>query len=360
MRLVRPDHHPAADLGGPVDWSSVRRILAVRTDNLGDVVMLTPALRALSAVAPRARIDLLASPAGAAAGPLIPELTEVLTASVSWQQTGAAGDPAAEHALVERIRAGGYDVMLVFTSATQSPWPAAYAGLLAGIGIRAVHSAEFGGAVATHWVSPPPDGTHQVDRCLHLLAALGVPPAGRALRLLVPLLMSDVDTEPYVLLAPGASCPSKRYPARRFAEVAALLARRGTRVLVTGTDRERDLVESIVEQSGHERVRPLLGLDVPALVSAVAHADVVLCNNSACLHLADAVGTPVVATYAGTERLVDMRPRSTRATLLGREVPCSPCRQFRCPYRQQCLDLDPADVAAATERLAPRRAVRAS
>ena len=59
-------------------------------------------------------------------------------------------------------------------------------GLLAGIGTRVVHTREFGGAVATHWVTPPPDTTHHVDRSLHLLAAIGVPLRGRTPSLRVP------------------------------------------------------------------------------------------------------------------------------------------------------------------------------
>lgn len=361
MILRRPEQHPAADRGGPVPWPDVQRILLVRADNLGDVVMLTPALRALRAAVPHARIDLLASPAGAAAAPLLPDVTEVLSASVVWQQISGGPEETeaqvrAEHALLERIRAGRYDAMLVFTSPTQTPWPAAYVGLLAGIPIRAVHSAEFGGAVATHWVSPPADGTHQVDRCLHLLESLGVPPAGPALELPLPDRRSAVD-DPYILLAPGGSAPSKRYPADRFAAAARLLAEAGLDVLVTGPPAERPLVQSIVDEVDHERVRALDGLDVPGLAAAIDRADAVLCNNSGCLHLADALGTPVVATYAGTERLIDMQPRSTRAVLLRQDVPCSPCRQFRCPYEQQCLDIDPADVAAAVLRLVPQREV---
>jgi ADP-heptose:LPS heptosyltransferase len=117
------------------------------------------------------------------------------------------------------------------------------------------------------------------------------------------------------------------------------------------------LTQSIVDGSEHERVRPLDGLDVPGLAAAVAGADAVLCNNSGCLHLADAYGTPVVATYAGTERLIDMAPRTTRSVLLTRTVPCSPCRQFRCPYHQECLDITPEEVAAAALRLVGHKEV---
>jgi ADP-heptose:LPS heptosyltransferase len=354
MTRPRPAHHPAADRGGEVDWSEVRRILVVRVDNLGDVVMLTPVLRTLRTAVPHARVDLLASPAGAAAGPMLPGVCEVLTESVAWQQVDPPVDTRtlalAELALVRRVSERDYDVLLVFTSPTQSPWPAAHVGMLAGIPVRAIHSTEFGGAVATHWITPPPDGTHQVDRGLHLLESLGLPPAGPALELNVPAVRRFPPR--FALLAPGASCPSKRYPPDRFAAAARLLAEADLDVLVTGSPREHALVQSIVDMAGHPRVRPLENLDVPTLAAAVADADVVLCNNSACMHLADAVRTPVVVTYAGTERLDDMPPRSTTSVLLHHGVGCSPCRQFTCPYDQECLDIDPEDVASAALRLA--------
>jgi ADP-heptose:LPS heptosyltransferase len=336
-------------------------VLVVRADNLGDVVLATPAIRALRRAAPHAVVDLLASPVGARVAPMIPGVRDVLTVSASWQQAGVPPRPVAElageeHRLVERIRAGNYDAMIVFTSHSQSPWPVAHIGMLAGVGLRAVHSAEFGGAVATHWVTPPPAGTHQVDRCLHLLAALGVPSAGTELELAIP----DLPMPAGVLLAPGGSCPSKRYPAPGFARVARLLADAGHAVRVTGSPAERALVDEVVAGAAHPMVEPLGEVGVPALAAAVAAADVVVCNNSGCLHLADAAGTPVVCTYAGTEARTEMPPRSAPAALLGRRVPCSPCRQFRCPYHQECLDITPEEVAAATLRLATAREMSVS
>lgn len=348
----RPTRHPAADLGAPPDWSTVHRVLVVRADNLGDVVLATPALRALRRAVPHAEVDLLASPVGATVASMIPGLRDVLTVSASWQQAGAAGDVhvarAGERWLVERVRGGHYDAMVVFTSPTQSPWPVAHVGLLAGIPLRAVHSAEFGGAVATHWVTPPPEGIHQVDRCLHLVAALGIPPAGPELTLDIPAVERR---GPFAVLAPGGSCPSKRYPAGRFAAVARRLAEARLPVLVSGSPKEAPLVEEVVAGAAHPLVAPLGEVTVPELAGVIAAADVVVCNNSGCLHLADAARTPVVVTYAGTERRTEMPPRTTTAELLDRPVPCSPCRQFRCPYHQECLDVDPAEVAAAALRL---------
>jgi ADP-heptose:LPS heptosyltransferase len=354
--------HPGADRGGPVDLGSARRILAVRPDNVGDVVLLTPALRALRAAAPQARIELLASPAGTAVAAMIPELDGALTVSPSWQQLTAPADGAgAERELLDRLTAGRYDVMLVFTSFSQSPWPVAHLGLLAGIASRVVHSREFGGAVATHWVTPPPDTTHHVDRSLHLLEAIGVPVQGRTPSLRVPAaaydeadrLVADVRTAPrFALLVPGASCPSRRYPATRFGVAAATLAARGLPVLVAGTAAEAGLVDEVVGAAGSPHVRALPAASLPVFTALVARAAVALTNNSGGLHLADAVGTPVVVTYAGTERLGDVAPRAVPSALLQVPTPCSPCRQLRCPFHLECLDVAPQRLAEAALRLA--------
>lgn len=357
--------HPGALAGQPVDWAGARRVLVVRPDNLGDVLLLTPALRALRRAAPAARITLLASPGGAAAVPLLVEVDDVLVCAPSWQVAGRAApapDPDAELELVGRVAAGRFDVSLIFTSFSQSPWPAGYVCLLAGVPVRAGLSKEFGGALLTHWVPAPPDELHQADRALHLLAALGVAPAGPDLDVRLPpgaraaarasrTAAGIASGAPYAVLLPGASCSSRRYSPGRFAEVARRVAAAGPHVLVAGPDRERALVEEVARGAG-PGVFPLAGgLDVPGLAALLADADLAVCNNSGGMHLSDAVGTPLVVTFAGTELEEQYRPRGTDAVLLRRPTTCSPCRTFVCPFAHECLDLDPARVAAAAIHL---------
>jgi ADP-heptose:LPS heptosyltransferase len=379
--------HPGANRGGPVDLSTARRILAVRADNIGDVVLVTPALRALRAAAPRARLDLLASPVGALVAPMIAELDGVLTVSASWQQLGGGADDGSaarrERELLARLTAARYDAMFVFTSFSQSPWPVAQLGLLAGIGTRVVHSREFGGAVATHWVTPPPDTAHQVDRTLHLLAGVGIADRGPLPALRVPaaaeraaadllrgvLPNRDPDADRgsggrrFAVLAPGASCAARRYPAVRFGQAAAGIAAAGLPVLVAGSEREAGLVAEVVDtarsaggaaigSAGRPDVTTLPAVPLEVFTALLRRAAVAITNNSGGMHLADAMGTPVAVTYAGTELPGDLRPRSVPAELLGRAVPCSPCRQLRCPYRHECLDVAPAELTAAALRLA--------
>ena len=363
---VVPGHHPGADRGAPLDPAALRRVLLVRADNAGDVLTASPVVRALRRFAPHAALELLTSPVGAAAAPLVPGLDAVRTVSALWQQLGSGPPDAAERErrLVRELREPGYDTMVVLTSFSQSPWPAAHAGLLAGIGTRIVHSREFGGAVATHWVTPPPDTTHQVDRGLHLLSSVGVPGRGARLGLRVPdaddrAAEELVGTGPFAVLAPGASCPTRRYPAARFGRVAALLAAAGLPVRVSGPPSEAALVAEVVAAAAHPGVTALDPVPLPVFAGVVRRAAVAVVNNSGGMHLADGLGTPAAVVFAGTERPGDIAPRNVPVALLGVRVPCSPCRLLTCPYDTQCLDVPPERVAAAAADLA-RAAVRPS
>jgi ADP-heptose:LPS heptosyltransferase len=351
-----PFEHPAALAGPPIDWPGLRRLLVVRPDNLGDVLLAGPALAAMRAAAPDARIDLLASPGGAAAASLLPEVDDVVVARVSWQRIAPAPGPP-DPGLADELAARRYDAAVVLTSFSQSPWPAGYVCQLAGIPVRAGTSKEFGGAALTHWVPAPHDDLHQVDRALHVLDRLGVPPGKTTLHAHVAPAAREAAERalratggdpgrPHAVLLPGASCPSRRYPPAGFRAAVRELTGAGLPVAVCGSGSERDLVHEVAD--GIPGVVALAGeLDVPGLAALLGGAAVVVANNSGGMHLADAVGTPVVVLFAGTELVEQYRPRSVPARVLGMPTACTPCRQFTCRYQHECLDVDPAEIARA-------------
>ena len=334
-------------------------ILAVRPDNVGDIVMLGPALRALRRAAPGSRLTLLASPAGAQVAPLLPWVDDVLVERVVWQD--ASGrlplDPARELALVARLAERRFDAALIFTSFSQSPWPPAYLCYLAGIPVRFGQAKDFGGSLLTHVVAAAPDAAHQVDRNLHLLEGVGLPTAGRHLELDVPPdaearaeeLLGEVGVGPgqaFVALAPGASCAARRWFPERFAVVAARLAgEQGLPVVVLASAREADVVAPILAAGAGRGVVSLVGrTSVPELAAVIGRATLVLANDSGPMHLADALGRPMVVLYSGTELESQWQPRGAPTTLLRRPTPCSPCYRFDCPYELACLDFSPDEV----------------
>jgi lipopolysaccharide heptosyltransferase II len=345
----------------PEHWANVRRILAIRLDNIGDLVMLGPSLRTLRRALPQATITLMASPGGSQVAPLLPWVDDVLTHRAIWQDTSGAipQDAARELALVETIRAGRFDAAVIFTSFSQSPYPPAYVCHLAGIPIRLGQSKEFGGSLLSQWVKPLPDETHQVDRNLFLLESAGFTVAGRYLELSLPgnaqttadTLLCSLGLEPaapFIILAPGASCAARRYDIDRYAAVAHMLAdRAGLPIVVIGSERETDLFRPILSGARQQAIRSLVGrTSVPVLAAVIRRARLVIANDSGPMHIADAFRRPMVVLYSGTEYESQWRPRSAPTTLLRRPTDCSPCYNFRCPYNMECLDIPPEEVVA--------------
>ena len=76
------------------------------------------------------------------------------------------------------------------------------------------------------------------------------------------------------------------------------------------------------------------------------------------MHLADAVRTPEVVLFSGTDYEEQWRPRSTAARLLRRPTPCHPCYLFECPIGLPCLDIAPEEVVAAAEALLTNEGVK--
>jgi ADP-heptose:LPS heptosyltransferase len=215
-------------------------------------------------------------------------------------------------------------------------------------------------------VAPAPDGTHQADRNLHLVEALGLPVRDRSLAVSLPrdgvdrahrlLQAAGVDpVRPFVAIAPGASAVARRYPAQRFAATARLLETRlRWPIVVVGSAADGDAADVIT--SAARSAISLAGATTTAEWAAVIAASrVLVTSHSAPLHLADAVRTPVVCLFSGTDREAEWAPRDTPAVLLRAVTPCAPCRLFDCPIGLPCLDIAPEAVADAVVALRDRR-----
>src|SRR5688572_20159757 len=106
-------------------WAQARNILCVRLDSLGDVLMTTPAIRALRESGTGRRITLLTSQAGAEIGQLVPEIDEIIAHEAIWMKhTPERSDSSAERRLIDRLRAERFDAAVIFTVFSQNPLPA--------------------------------------------------------------------------------------------------------------------------------------------------------------------------------------------------------------------------------------------
>ncbi len=353
------------------DWSAARNVLAVRLDAIGDVLMTTPALRALKRARRGRRLTLLTSAAGADIASLIPEIDDVIAYQAPWMKASGGGARAdTDRALVERLRTGGFDGAVIFTVYSQNPWAAAMLCRLADIPRRLAHSRENPYHLLTDWVPEPEPQSlvrHEVRRQLDLVAHVGAVtddarlslalPAEAHVRAQVFLEGSRIDTRaPWAVIHPGASAPSRRYPAEAYAQAARMLVRRyGWQIVFTGSAGEIALVEHIRTLMGAPSHSAAGRLDLPALCALVDAAPVLIANNTGPAHIAAALGTPVVDLYALTN--LQHMPWMVESRVLYHDVPCKHCYKSVCPQgHHDCLRrVPPEAVAAAAMELATVR-----
>jgi lipopolysaccharide heptosyltransferase II len=343
-------------------WDSARNILGVRLDSLGDVLMCTPALRALRRSQPGRRLTLLTSPSAALVAPFIPEIDEVIAYAAPWMKSSPDHEPAADLACAARLAARGFDAAVIFTTYSQSALPAALLCYLADIPLRLAHCRENPYQLLTDWVpepEPQQQVRHEVRRQLDLVGSVGcaTTDAGLSFALrehdlrTVRQQLRDAGVDPagrWLLLHPGASAPSRRYPRQHWAElIRQLTACPGWPVVMTGGADETELVDAIRAASGVPVVSLAGRLNLGELAAAMRLASAVVCNNSGPAHLASAVGTPVVVTYALTNP--QHTPWQVASRLLYHDVPCRFCHKSVCPQgHHDCLDkVAPARVADA-------------
>lgn len=307
-------------------WPDGWRILCLRPDNLGDVLMTTPAFRALKLSFPRSHLTLLTSSVGSAVASMIPEIDALITFDVPWVGAPGSGageeesDPALVYRMTEQLRNHSFDAAIIFTVQSQNPLPTAMLCYMAGIPRVLSYCRENPYRLISDWV-PDPEvlvaTRHEVIRQLDLVATVGAHTTDRHLSLHVPpaaraqarqaLQTAGVDLlQPWIVLHPGVSEEKRRYPADAFAAAGRqLIQEQGLQVVLTGSSSEQAYAESIRQQMepGHpsRRVFNLAGtFDLPTFAGLIGEAPVLLSNNTGPVHIAAAVGTPVVVLYAKT------------------------------------------------------------
>ncbi len=340
------------------DWANARNILTVRLDNIGDVVMLGPALRAIKENLPESKITLLASPAGTHAASLLRQVDRIITWRAIWQDVGNQMpiDAARELQLVEALAEADFDAAIVFTSFSQSPYPPAYIAYLAEIPLRLGQSKEFGGSVLTTWIKAPDDTMHQVDRNLYLLQRAGFVISHRELSINIPeqareyidlkLASKGIEPdEPFILVHPGASCSARTYPFERWSDIALhMIHYSGLPVVISGNEKDARRLEQMGSTAWAGSIILAGQTTVEQYAALVSRSSLVMSGHTSTMHLADAVGIPSVILFSGTDLECQWKPRNTPYRTLRRETPCTPCRLFTCPFGMQCLDIEPDEV----------------
>jgi len=340
-----------------------RRILLVKPSALGDVVHALPVVATLKRRYPDVPLDWLIEEEAA---PLVlghPAIAAfVVSGRRRWQRqlrspAQFSGALREIRAFVSEVRRRRYDVVLDLQGLLKSALYVLAAGTPVRVGLA--DGREGAPWVLTHRVPVPPQPVHAVERYLALAAAVDAPEAVREFT--IPLGPDDTDAaqrlladlaRPRVVLHPAARWPTKLWEVDQWRDVAASLAADGAGVVLTGGPTDAPTSSAICEGL-HPMPRSLTGrLSLKQLAAVLRSADLMITVDSGPMHIAAALGTPVVALFGPTDpsRTGPVGP----GRVLRRELPCSPCLERRCRIAEtrRCMrDLDVTDVLAAARDL---------
>lgn len=334
----------ADTLLAPVSWRRptlrpIERILLLRLERIGDLLMTLEAIADVRRAWPSATIDLAVGSWNAEVAALVAGVNAIHTADVPWLSRGerhtswmALGRAAAEW------RRRRYDLVINFEPDIRS-------NLLAwrtGAPCRVGYASGGGGALLTHIGTYDPSRHVAVNarRLVADIAPVAAADGHVPTRRLEPR-PADVDVlraqfdkarRPLIGLHVSGGRPSKQWHLERFAQVArGLGTTTGGTVVLTGAASDVPLVHEVMAQLTDVQAISTAGtLSLPETAALADLLDVLVTGDTGPMHLAAAVGTPVVALF-GPSDPVRYGPRAMTERILRVQLPCSPCGQVRLP-----------------------------
>lgn len=329
-------------------------ILVIGPSWVGDTVLSQPLLRLLRQQHPAAQIDYLAPPWTL---PLLARMPEVRQGITNPFGHGSLR-LAARRTLGRSLRSAGYDLALVLPNS----WKSALLPWFAGIPLRRGFRGEARWGLLNDLRRLDAQALPQMAQ---RFAALALAPAAALPSPLPPPALQSTTVQQQVLLqrlgldtgkpvaafCPGAEYgPAKRWPEAHFATLARLLAARGYAVWLVGSPKDHAVAETIAAAAGGSCINLCGKTDIAEAADLLAAARLVVTNDSGLMHVAAAVGRPVIALY-GSSSPQFTPPLGAEARILTLGLECSPCFRRECPLGHlKCLrDLAPERVFAAID-----------
>ncbi len=336
-----------------------RTLVVFRVGNIGDTITALPALAAIRRRFPESRMLFMTSPGPAK----LPGARELLEGSTLFDEmiNYTEQDKATwrgKMALLKRLRSAkpeGYIelsmALATFTVSLRNMVFARCTGAPALLGGR-ISVPSFGRRSHAR-VYPQ---LHDAVRTMNLLAPLRLPPSpydfplprspegqARATTLTAPL------RRPLVAFCPGGKREINRWPVERFGQVAARLVERcGAGVVVIGGPGDQPLYKSI--RDACPSAASAVGFNLRETAELLRLANLLVTNDTGPMHLAAAVGTPVVAIFAARDYPNSWYPYGGQHSVLRREVPCACCFLEQCPTMHCNRDITVDEVTATCQR----------
>lgn len=354
--------------------TDVRRILAIKLRNLGDVLLAVPALRAIRESHPEASLSVLVARGTEEMIEGLPWIDEVLTVSRPRGKRGFWRNLGQELGFVRALRQRRFDMVVDFTSGDR----AALYGYLSGAAVRIGRDPGgkgFAGKSGLYSrLSPPPDrSAHAVENDLDLVRSLGIAPRDARLEFFIPeeagrrmsMRLAELgirEGEPLLHVHPTSRWLFKCWKDEAMAETLdRVQGEMGLAVVMTSGPEEREVAKSrSILALMRRKPATLLGeTTIKDLAAVSARASAYLGVDSAPSHIAAAVGTPAVVLF-GPSGEHNWRPWGVEHRVVALDMDCRPCGKDGCDGSKvsRCLtDLPPEKVLSALEEVLRARKV---
>lgn len=335
----------------------IRKLLIRGTNWIGDAVMTLPAMASIRETFPAARISVLAKPWVADVYRLCSHVDDIFTFESPGRHDGITG----KFRLAAEIKGKNFDAAILLQNAIE----AAIIACLARIPIRAGYDSDARGFLLTHAVKRTPciKEVHQTHYYLEMVKALGCRDTGIQVRLEpraedreraeAILNTLRVENTPLVGLAPGATygAAKKWYP-ERFAAIADRLAEeRNARILLFGSKADEGSTQDVAKHAHYPLIDLAGKTSLRDAMAVMARCALFISNDSGLMHVAAALGVPVIAIFGSTNPITT-GPVGSKSIIIQKKVACSPCLKTTCPTDFRCMDMIQAeDVYQAAKQL---------
>ncbi|MDD5107948.1 MAG: lipopolysaccharide heptosyltransferase II [Candidatus Omnitrophica bacterium] len=340
-----------------------RRILIARTDRIGDVLLSTPVIYALRKKFPQAYISMMVAPYALDIIEGNPYLDEVIIYDKdqkhkSWWRSFKFSN---------RLKKKKFDLAIILHPTNRLH----LITFLAGIPHRLGYDCKLGFLLNLRKIHTKQEGLrHEAEYNLDLISELGI--AGNPEDLFMPIKKESEQyveelfrkegiskTDKILAINPGASCPSKIWPHERFAQVAEKLSKRyDFKILILAGPKEMYLADKIAHEIKDKVVNLAGRTSISQLASILKRCTLFISNDSGPVHIACALGTPVISIFGRNQAGLSPRrwgPLGKHGKYLHKDVGCIQCLAHNCKKEFTCLKaISVDDVVCAAESILNR------
>ena len=322
-----------------------KRILIVRTDRLGDVLLSTPVVKALRQEFPQSYISMLVSPYTKEVLEGNPNLDEIITFDKDAKNKGFWSTLK----FIQVLRKKKFDLVIVLHPTTRMHLLTFFAGIPKRLG----YDRNFGFLLTDKIKHTKQYGQkHESEYALDLVRYLGIEPQDKTL--FMPIKkdsekwVEDLfnqtgikDNDKLLVIHPAASCPSRIWPGERYAQVAdKLVGQYGFKVIIVSSPGDIQKAEVVIKNMRSKALNLAGKTSISQLASLLKRSQLFISTDSGPMHVAAAMGVPVITIFGRSQAGLSPQrwgPVGTKSRVLYKTVGCTVCLAHNCQKDFACL-----------------------